>query len=285
MRALFLCLLLLFAPEASARDLKLAAWNLSWLTLRPAGGPDLPEDVQPKRPEDIALLRGYALKLDADVVAFSEVDGPELAAEIFPPDRYSIHITGDRVVQRDGFAIRRGIAFSKNPDLVGLDLYRNARFHLRSGADITLDLPQGRLRLLAVHLKSGCRQGRLDDMSDPACRTLGGQLPVLQGWIAERTREAVPFVLLGDFNRWMEGNDRFFAGLETATPLARATQGHHSPCWGGGGFLDHIIAGGAARAWLRPESLRVMLYQQTGPAWKERLSDHCPTSAYFDLPD
>jgi len=281
---MLLLILLLISPAAQASDLKLAAWNLSWLTLRPAGGADLPEGVRPKRPEDIAILRGYALALDADVVAFSEVDGPEIAAQVFPPERYRIHITNDQVVQRAGFAVRRTIAFTANPDLLGLDLYAHARYHLRSAADITLDLSGVKLRLLAVHLKSGCRDGTLGDTRDAACHTLGGQLPILQDWVTKRAAEGAAFIMMGDFNRWMQPGDPFFTRLSTATSLTRATEGLHSPCWGGGGFLDHLVAGGAAREWMQVQTLRVMLYRETAMAWKERLSDHCPVSVKLHLP-
>ena len=40
--------LLALALPAAAAELKLATWNLEWLTLRPAGDPALPADVQPK---------------------------------------------------------------------------------------------------------------------------------------------------------------------------------------------------------------------------------------------
>lgn len=280
-----LIFLLLLCGQASAGELKFSAWNLSWLTLRPANTGSLPGDVLPKRPEDIDTLRSYALLLDADVVAFSEVDGPALAARVFPPDRYTIHITSDDVVQRVGFAIRRGIDFTTNPDLVALDVYANAKYHLRSAADVTLNLPSGKLRLLAVHLKSGCREEKLDTPSNPACQTLGLQLPHLADWVARRTTEKTPFVLMGDFNRWMEGRDAFFAELQRATPLLRAEAGKHSPCWGGAGFLDHIIAGGAALGWMRTDSLRVLVYRESTAEMKERLSDHCPVSVRFAVPD
>src|SRR5690242_4027766 len=105
---------------ADAAELKLSTWNLEWLTPRRPGDPALPANVVPKGPEDRALLRRYALALNADVVAFQEVDGPEVAAEIFPPDRYALFMTHDEVIQRVGFAVRRGISVQQNPDLVGL---------------------------------------------------------------------------------------------------------------------------------------------------------------------
>ncbi len=279
----FLVLLVLFLTgPASAAELKLATWNLEWLTLRPAGDPALPADVQPKRPEDLARLRAYAAVLDADVVALQEVDGPEAAETVFPPERYVVHMTADPVVQRVGFAVRRGLAFTVNSDLVALELPGS---RLRSGADITLAWRGGRLRLLAVHLKQGCREERLSDTQRASCPVLRTQLAALQGWVAQRRAEGVPFALLGDFNRWMDGGDGFYAGLQQDGGLARATEGRSSPCWGGGGFVDHIIAGGAARGWMRVETLRVLVYRETGEAWRRRLSDHCPVSVRFALPD
>ena len=290
MRTLALLLILLLAPGlapgvAGAAELKLATWNLEWLTLRPAGDRALPPDVRPKGPDDRAVLARYATELAADVVALQEVDGQEAAETVFAPARYVLHFTTDRVVQRVGFAVRRGLRFVANADLVALTVTPGAPRPLRAGADITLDLPGGRLRLLNVHLKTGCREDKLDRSARPQCDQLRLQLAALQGWIAQRRQEGVPFVLMGDFNRWMDPRDDFYAGLQSTGPLARATEGHSSPCWGGGGFIDHIIAGGAARGWMQAGSLRVTVYRETGPAAKARLSDHCPVSVRFILPE
>ena len=236
----------------------------------------------PKTEADRALLRAYALQLDADVVAFQEVDGAAAAAEVFPPDRYTLVLTQDRVVQRVGFAIRRSLQFERNPDVVGLSVTAEGGRSLRSGADVTLVLPGGRLRLLNVHLKTGCHGQRLS-ADTRNCATLQRQVPTLQGWLAERRAELVPFILIGDLNRRMDGRDDLLEALQAAAPLTRVTEGHASPCWGGGSFIDHILAGGAARAWLVPDSLRVLVYREPR-AMQDRLSDHCPVSARFRLP-
>ena len=86
---LFVLLFLFVAAPGFAAELKIATWNLEWLTLRPAGDPALPANVVPKTAADRALLRRYALALDADVIGFQEVDGPAAATEVFPPDRWS----------------------------------------------------------------------------------------------------------------------------------------------------------------------------------------------------
>ena len=279
---LLLCLLLV-PGLAWGTELKIATWNLNWLTTRGADA-ELPTDVVPRVPADWVALRHYAQMLDADVVALEEVDGPEAASQLFPPDRYALYFTHDHVTQRVGFAVKRGIRVQQNPDLVALDVQPQARFPLRSGADVTLIFPGAKLRLLAVHLKSGCHRAPLESRGR-ACSELREQVPALQGWIGQRRQEGAPFLLLGDFNREMDGRDELLTAMNEAAPLVRATEGHRTPCWGGNSFIDHIMAGGAARGWLAPESLRVLTYRETDEAQKEHLSDHCPVSIRLRLPD
>src|SRR5690349_12774389 len=117
MRAAILTFLLLLAPPLAAAELKLATWNLAWLTLRPAGDPELPRDLTTRRPADFDLLAAYARRLDADMVALQEVDGPEAAARVFDPRTYEFHFAQERDVQRVGFAVRRGLRVTRHPDL------------------------------------------------------------------------------------------------------------------------------------------------------------------------
>ena len=88
MRPLLIALCLLFALPLQAAELKIAAWNIAWLTTKPAGHPDLPRDLAPRQDRDFARLRAYADRLAADVVAIQEVDGPLAAARVFDATRY-----------------------------------------------------------------------------------------------------------------------------------------------------------------------------------------------------
>ncbi|WP_428490413.1 endonuclease/exonuclease/phosphatase family protein [Rhodopila sp.] len=280
MKSVLMLLVLLLPLRAVAAELKIATWNLDWLTTRAAGDHSLPSDVTPRSDADFDRLAQYAQKLDADLIAIEEVDGFRAASKVFPHDRYSIHMTHDHVVQRVGIVVRRGLKYDVNPDVAEL-----GEHHLRSGADITLHLGGFDLRVLAVHLKKGCRDIPLTKATGHACEELRDQVPVLADWITARREDGVPFLVLGDFNRWMDSRDTMLADLRQAAPLVRATEGQSSPCWGGENFIDHILAGGAAAQWMRPNTLQVLTYSETDRAMKDRLSDHCPVSVRLAVPE
>ncbi len=287
---LLLVLLLIVAalPARAQTELKIATWNVAWFTLRPPTDNDLPRNLTARSATNFARLRAYAERLAADVLALQEVDGPDAAARLLNPREYEFHFPDERDIQRAGFAWRRGLHVTRNPDLAGLDLRPHARFSLRRGADITVEVAGGsRIRLLSVHLNAGCMEGALDDRRRE-CDSLGQQAAVLAGWIAERRRDGVPFMILGDFNRRIGRDDPFMEVLAQHGPLLRANEGTSNPCWsgdrGGRPFIDHILLGGAARGWLLPGSLRVLVYAERDPALRDRISDHCPLSVRMRLP-
>ena len=96
--------------------------------------------------------------------------------------------------------------------------------------------------------------------------------------ILARAASGEAFAVMGDFNREMDGPEALSEAMQEAAPLVRVTQGHSDPCWSGGAFIDHIFLGGAARDWLVPGSLRVMIYNSRDTGDQARLSDHCPVS-------
>ena len=150
-----------------------------------------------------------------DVVALQEVDGPEAARQVFRQGWQLDCFVRRAHPQKVGFAIRDGIPYRCNGDLQALDIDGGTR----AGADVTL-WPGTRqeVRLLAVHLKSGCFDGKLDRRFEP-CARLRQQVPVVEAWIDQRVREGVAFAVLGDFNRHLDRDARYPAGPDEAAPF------------------------------------------------------------------
>ncbi|HUD71398.1 MAG TPA: endonuclease/exonuclease/phosphatase family protein [Dongiaceae bacterium] len=264
--------------QAPAARLRVATWNLEWLARTPGQGP------VPRRAADYRRLAAIAVRLDADLVALQEVDGPEAARRVFDPATYDFIFTGDVTNrQRTGFAVRRGLQVTRHPDLVDLAVETGAR----RGADLTVHLAGADLRLLAVHLKSGCAGGPIDGAEAP-CSTLKRQQAVLESWIDARVAAGEPFLVLGDFNRRFEAPDRFWIDLDDGEPpgadLVDLAEGRSPACWGGRHrqFIDHAVLGRATAGWVVPGSFASPDYLPEERRYESTLSDHCPLRFTLD---
>jgi endonuclease/exonuclease/phosphatase family metal-dependent hydrolase len=301
MRATFFCLL--FAPaltHASPAELKIATWNLEWFmkpetvrdltpTCLPADAPRdgarraIPCDVAhelTRSGEDISAMRRYARKLDADVVALQEVDGPEAAKLLFTDHEFCF---SRRVaVQNNGFAIRRGLSFTCGPDFEPLSLDDD----VRRGVELRLFPGTPReLRLLSVHLKSGCARDALDS-TRASCAELSRQVPVLEQWIDAQARDHKPFAVLGDFNRdlrrepagislWGQIDDLDPPGADLVNTAEGQTFQNCMPQQTFSGFIDYIVLGRQMARGLVENSFGRELYRPRD-ALRRKLSDHCP---------
>jgi endonuclease/exonuclease/phosphatase family metal-dependent hydrolase len=224
------------AAPPSKQDLILATWNIEHLAARDGAG------CRPRSASDYAELRRHAAALGADIIALQEVEDRAAVARVFDPGVYDIVVSarpegdlGDcrgqpgqrRTPQRTGFAIHRdrlaelGIHWRPMPPLKDLGIAGR-----RWGTQIRIDPSDGKgpaVRLLSLHLKSGCGWGRLDraDLRREQCRLLRRQRGILEEWIDEQAADGEPFVLLGDFNRQLDQpRDDFWRDLD-AGPQAR----------------------------------------------------------------
>lgn len=265
--------------------LKVASWNLDHLAELYGQG------CRPRVEADYAVLRRHADALGADVIALQEVETQAAAERVFEPAKYDVVMSTRPASERGpecrggpgrhiqnqavGFAIRKGVVWSRNGDLAALAL---GNPNLRWGVDITV--AKGRpVRLLAVHLKSGCNSGRAS--TDPDCPVLFDQLPVLETWVDDRAQAGEAFVVLGDWNRRMASRgDAFLDGLNDGEPAAAALTlaGGDRPAGCKARyreFIDFIVVGVDAAARVEPESFQEYVY---GAPEAEHPSDHCPIS-------
>ena len=268
---------------ASTRSpLRIASWNMEFLAEKNGAGCHSRQEV------DYAQMKAIVDGLNADVIAFEEVENPAAAARVFDPSRYTIVMedrpgkSGDPcgsdapgqtfIRQAVGFAIRSDLVFTRAPDVTALEI---GNPNLRSGVDITVRPRGGEpLRLLAIHLKSGCFEGT----TGQACPQLLKQIPAVAAWIDAAAAGPTRFAVLGDWNRRLAlPADKFWqtidhggspdAGLTLAdagtTP--RCDPKYHD-------FIDHIVLDRRAGATL------TSFHETTFPAG-EQPSDHCPITA------
>lgn len=87
--------------------------------------------------------------------------------------------------------------------------------NVRWGLDAVVEKNGKKLRLLGVHLKTGCFVGALirnrwddppfqwthDGTVDHPCMTLARQMRPLRSWVAMAAQDEAPFAIVGDFNR------------------------------------------------------------------------------------
>ena len=281
------------APPAPDEWIRIASWNLNLLHWRTGGA--LWRGAVAREEADYRTLARYARGLDADVVAFQEVNGPRAAARVFPSGDYSLYFSARHDPRYDdiynGFAVRKGRferVEKRDHEALGLG-DAGARYQLRWGVDLTVRRGGRTLRLLNVHLKSKCFTGSLAEPRGRHCRKLARQIEPLEAWIDARWREGVPFVVLGDFNRAMDRygrRDHLWSALDDGDPpglgLHRLPDGRERTCWRGTRRyhrhpIDFFVFG--ARAWRRVDaaSFREVSWTDADADPRRGLpSDHCP---------
>ena len=281
--ALLLLLARIFCPAAEADTIKLASWNLDWLTLLPRSSPLLPSAIPYRQDADWNALALTASHLDADIVAVQEVTDEAALRRLFPAPRYRLVMSHAPIAQNVGLVLRAPWIVTAHATLDAFDRSATHGGHpLRPGLDVTISNGQETLRLLVVHLKSGCWERSWNE-KDHSCPILREQIDLIADWMTERDDEGEAYSVLGDFNRRFTPQDPYYLQMTQDMKVTLVTAGLSSPCEGGTYFIDHIVLGGAARNWLIPDSLRVRTYREFDPA--RLLSDHCPVSVRLNMPD
>ncbi len=265
--------------DASARKLSVVTWNLNWLHQHDGQG------LTPRDADAYEALARYARELDADVVVLQEIDGEEAARRLFDPREYAFHISSRGHVQRVGIVYKRDLKVVRHADVVELARVHSER--LRYGVDFSVYQGKRELRILGVHLKSGCFSSPLDGPyargeREDACHKLRAQVPVLNRWMQARVEAHTPFMIAGDFNRRLRPGGDVWEMMRESVPgagLAAPTMARTSACWGGRypEFIDHLVVDRRAQNMLRAQGFFQMVYNEDdGERHGYKLSDHCP---------
>jgi endonuclease/exonuclease/phosphatase family metal-dependent hydrolase len=271
------------APGSTGRDatdvfpspFRVATWNIAWLDDRVGVG------TIARQPEDYDRLARFAAEVFADthLVMLQEVRNADAIAHVFPRDTWEMVAVEQRGSQSVGAAWRRDL-----PVRVVGSFEELALATVRQGLDLEIQTDAGPVRLLGVHLKSGCWGENYVTSTRDACVKLRDQLPILESWIDARAAEEIPFLVLGDFNRRLQPRDPFWIEIDDADPpnadLTLVGEGRVQQCWNSRypEPIDHILTDRISSAWLVPGSEREDVFPADWSEWARVLSDHCPYS-------
>jgi endonuclease/exonuclease/phosphatase family metal-dependent hydrolase len=279
--------------SASSGTITIATWNLEWLVspatahagrlaCRNGRRTSLPCDVAENARDsaDLARLAAYVRELNADIIAFQEVENESIAREIFAG--YIICMADGNGTQHVGFAVRTRLRHRCGPMVESLAMEGRSR----KGMSLLLTPENGPpIELLSVHLKSGCSRDALDSDTS-ACRTLREQADHLAAWITEHHAQRGAFIVLGDFNRVPPetADDVFWRPLLAEGAELLASQLPFGNCQLGQpytAFIDHVLISSDVKHWLIPSSPGHLKFRNSDARY--RLSDHCPVSVSLNL--
>ncbi|WP_243444030.1 endonuclease/exonuclease/phosphatase family protein [Asaia prunellae] len=277
---LLLLIVWALSRTVEAAPVKIATWNLDWLTLLPT--PGLPRDIPHRSLRDWSELAAIGQRLNADILAVQEVSDLAALRRLFPSRDKTLILSQAPIAQNIGLVLQPPWHILAHDELPAFDRSPIHGGHaLRPGLDVLIGNGIQTLHILVVHLKSGCWD-RLWNENGHSCPILREQIALVSDWMAARENKGEAYVVLGDFNRRLTLHDPYFLKMTGSLKPVLTTSGFASPCEGGNYFIDHILLGGAARAWLVRDSLRVLIYPPRDTALT--LSDHCPVSVRLSLP-
>ncbi|WP_207621648.1 endonuclease/exonuclease/phosphatase family protein [Vibrio ziniensis] len=292
-QALFATIFFAIPVTSHAEKLTISTWNMEWLTVNPNH-----HVYEGKRnDQDFSVLSSYFAKLNADVIAFQEVDSIEAFKRVSSPE-YSI-VLSDRnlpqyrnhqfsdINQYTGFAIRKGVPFADPKDV---DLYGKGNHKLRFASYVVLYPDSAApVHTLSVHLKAGCT-GKFYSQKE-TCQTLLNQGQNLNFWIKEREKLGQEYVITGDFNHNLSFKQDWLwttltQGLKQAPNLAtKNTQAECKVRKRNEGkqlhqfrsVIDHMIVSPKLNA----SNAKQVVYKDQD-ALNYHLSDHCPIVSSFN---
>lgn len=273
--------------------LRIATWNIENLhavngeSTYLAGG-NRPPSVK-RQDVDYERIKCYIRSFDPDILAVQEIDGVEALQRIVDTDVYNLHMSSRRTSlngdQNTGFIYKKGLSVQVRPDYTELDIHGNQS--LRYGTRIDVTVNGKTIKMMSVHMKSGCFD---DARSGNSCETLMQQIGVLEAWIDKAADDEEPFIILGDFNRrFNKPGDTVWAEIDDGVPihadLTTVTYGQSINCRDNRypDYIDHIVFDNRAIEWVDLSSFQNVNYDYSTSSDWDKISDHCPVIIELEI--
>ncbi|ARP40332.1 endonuclease/exonuclease/phosphatase family protein [Vibrio syngnathi] len=280
----------LFSSQAFGEPLTISSWNIEWLSTNEA----VNKFSSKRNQADFDQLETYFKSLDADVIAFQEVDDVN-AIQRIAGNQYKIlmsdrslpqnsHHQFKKVNQYTGFAVRKGTTLT---DYADFPLETSANSKLRFASYMVVETDTKPIHMLSVHLKAGC-SGAYKSNRD--CSRLKDQAKQLNKWIQQRERRDEDYAILGDFNHnlsysrdWMwkdmtQNTDAQLATRKTRADCKVRSNRNNHRTHQFRSVIDHIVVSKSLDA--SPAKQKVF---ETQDVLDYKLSDHCPVSTTIKL--
>ena len=190
-----------FAPS----ELKVATWNVEHLAY------PIDTGCKPRTQPQINAMREYVKQVDADVFALQEVASEQAVRVLFPADTWQVFMSPrpdsdayicrgsgrESTQQKVAYAVKKDINVNSVNALSELGLNNPG---LRFGLELNIESGVGSVKLLNVHMKSGCFVDNYSRSDRESCKTLAQQAPILDAWVEAQESKNIQYMLLGDFN-------------------------------------------------------------------------------------
>ncbi|WP_105901570.1 endonuclease/exonuclease/phosphatase family protein [Vibrio gangliei] len=287
----YLCLLGLLSAPVFADSIKVATWNIEWLTTSP-----IHSIKESKRSnQDFSLLNAKFHQIAPDVLAFQEVGSKDAIEKVVGPF-YRVYLSdrskaSNRDHQFDDLNQYTGFAVSTDwqvKDPRDIELSPNSK--LRFASYIILQKTgEPDVHLLSVHLKHGCAAAK---KSSRSCRQLEQQGQALNQWMKQRVADEQAFIVMGDFNHnlsfhndWLwrriqQGIENKIELITETTPALCQVKSNRDPnrLYRYPQLIDHIIISKPSRG---QEAKQVLFTREE--ALYHHLSDHCPVVSQVEV--
>lgn len=269
---------------------KVATWNVEHLAFPIDSG------CKPRSTKELSELQQYATNIQADVIGLQEVASKEAVHLLFPakdwlvimserPDSEPYICRGSgrtSTQQKVAFAVRKSIDVL---NVIQHDAFSLNSPGLRRGLEIQIPSSFGTFSILNVHMKSGCFVDNYSRAKTEACDTFAKQAPILDGWVEDKEKQALPYIMIGDFNHRLSApynhmTRQLFTNTDSSQSTLINTSAHLIGCHEYyPAPIDHIFIGHLSTENI---SLVTNVYRFADMQPNKMLSDHCAISLAFD---